>query len=113
MLVLMAIEDMMTDLGCASITVAATLEKALHLVATQAFDLATLDVNLNGQRSYPIARALSAANVPFAFSTGYGEHGIHEGFGSHLVLNKPYSFAQLVEVLTALLDAGAPPAVAA
>ena len=31
MLVLMAIEDMMGDLGCTSITAAATIEKALAL----------------------------------------------------------------------------------
>ena len=113
MLVLMAIEDLLSDLGCTSIRVAGSIDKALDLIATQSFDLATLDVNLNGQRSYPIARALSAARVPFAFSTGYGEHGISEGYGSHPVLNKPYNCAQLVKVLTALLAAGAPPALAA
>ncbi len=113
MLVLMAIEDMLTDLGCISITVAGTVEKALHLVATQSFDLATLDVNLNGQRSYPIAEALSDAGVPFAFSTGYGEHGLAKGYGGRPVLNKPYNCAQLVKVLTALLATDAPPALAA
>ncbi len=113
MLVLMAIEDMLGDLGCTSIAVAGNIDKALELVATRTFDLATLDVNLNGQRSYPIAKALSAAGVPFAFSTGYGEHGIGEGYGRHLVLNKPYNRRQLTEILTALLAEGAPPALAA
>ena len=113
MLVLMAIEDMLGDLGCTSIKVAGNMEKALALVATEKFDLATLDVNLNGQRSYPIAKALSDAGVPFAFSTGYGEHGVGEGYGHHLVLNKPYSGPQLIKVLTALLAKGDPPALAA
>ena len=113
MLVLMAIEDMLADLGCTSIMVAANVEQALELVATQSFDLATLDVNLNGQRSYPVARALSKAGVPFAFSTGYGEHGVGEGFGHHLVLNKPYSASQFIKVLAALLASGDPPALAA
>ncbi len=113
MLVLMAIEDMLGDLGCTSVTVAGNVDKALELVATQTFDLATLDVNLNGQRSYPIAKALSAAGVPFAFSTGYGEHGIDEGYGRHLVLNKPYNCLQLTNVLAALLAEGNPPALAA
>ena len=113
MLVLMAIEDMLTDLGCTSIAVAGNLENALELVASESFDLATLDVNLNGQRSYPIANALSKAGVPFAFSTGYGEHGVGEGYGHHLVLNKPFTFPQLVKVLTMLLAEGNPPALAA
>ena len=113
MLVLMALEDMMSDLGCTSITVAGNVERALALVASQSFDLATLDVNLNGERSYPIAKALTAAGVPFAFSTGYGEHGVSEGYARHPVLNKPFDAAQLRRILAALLAAGSPPALAA
>ncbi len=113
MLILMAIEDMLSDLGCKSVTVAGTLEKALQLVDTNSFDLATIDVNLNGQRSYPVARALSDRGVPFAFSTGYGEHGVGEGFGQRPVLNKPFDYPQLIKVLTQLLTEGHPPAIAA
>ncbi len=113
MLVLMAIEDMLSDLGCTSIAVAGTVENALQLIATRSFDLATVDVNLNGQRSYPVAAALSARGIPFAFSTGYGEHGVGEGFGHCQVLNKPYNERQLVAVVTALLAPGDPPALAA
>ena len=113
MLVLMALEDMLADLGCRSVAVAGSLEKALRLIATQTFDLATLDVNLNGERSYPAAKALIAANVPFAFSTGYGEHGVDEGYGGHPVLNKPFSRPQFISVLTALVAAGHPPSLAA
>jgi len=110
MLVLMAIEDMLADFGCTSITVAGNLEEALALVAAQPFDLATLDVNLNGKRSYPIADALNDAGVPFAFSTGYGGHGVEEGYGIHPVLDKPFDSAQLEKVLAALLTSGKTPA---
>ena len=113
MLVLMAIEDVLTDFGCTSISAAGSLDKALALIAAEKFDLATLDINLNGQRSYPAAQALSDAGVPFAFSTGYGEHGVGEGFGHHLVLCKPYTSRQFIAVLAALLAAAGPPALAA
>lgn len=103
MLVLMALEDMMSDLGCTSITVAGNLEEALALVDAQPFDLATLDVNLHGKRSYPIADALNDAGVPFAFSTGYGEHGVDERYGIHPVLDKPFDARQLEKILTALM----------
>ena len=103
MLVLMAIEDMLTDLGCTSIQVAGTLAKALDLVKSHSFDLAMLDVNLNGQRSYPVAEELTAQCVPFAFSTGYGEHGVDQGFGHCAVLTQPYNESQLRVVLAELL----------
>lgn len=110
MLVLMALEDMLSDFGCTSITVAGNLEDALALVAAQSFDLATLDLNLNGKRSYPVADALNDAGVPFAFSTGYGGHGVDEGYGGHPVLDKPFDGPQLEQVLSALLTAGKTPA---
>jgi hypothetical protein len=42
------------------------------------FDAAMLDVNLNGNKSYPVADALAARGVPFVFSTGYSDRR-HEG----------------------------------
>jgi len=112
MLVLMAIEDMLGDLGCTSISVAGNLDKALELVATNSFDLATLDINLNGQQSYPIATALGDHGVPFAFSTGYGEHGLDAAHQRCIVLNKPFTQPQFIKVITALIEAGRPPALA-
>ena len=112
MLVLMGIEDMLTDLGCTSITVAGNLDRALELIATKAFDLATVEVNLDGQLSYPAARALTSAGVPFTFATGYGRPGAKDECGSHPILTKPYSCHQLIGVLTALLAKGRPPALA-
>ena len=108
MLVLMALEDMLTDLGCTSIKVAGSIDQAFKLIAANDFDLATLDLNLNGARSYPVARALDALGVSFVFTTGYGEYGIGEGFGDRPVLTKPYRELQLETVLTALLESAAP-----
>ncbi len=108
MLVLMALEDMLTDLGCTSIKVAGSIEQALTLIAANDFDLATIDLNLNGARSYPVARALDALGVSFAFTTGYGERGVGEDFGDRPVLTKPYRELQLETVLTALIAATAP-----
>ncbi len=113
MLVLMAIEDMLGDLGCASITVAGNVETALNLIAANMFDLATLDVNLNGTRSYAIAEALKDHHIPFAFATGYGEHGVKEGYGDRPVLDKPFSQFQFEKVVSGLLADGVHPPLAA
>ncbi len=107
MLVMMAIEDMLADLGCTSVTAAATIDQALSAIESRSFDLATLDINLDGRRSYPVADALGEHSVPFAFSTGYGDFGIDEGYRHRPVLNKPYNCRQLTAVLTALLAASA------
>src|ERR1700730_12848300 len=71
MMILMIIEDMLADLGCESVTDAATVDQALALIDAQVFDAAMLDMNLNGKNSHPVADALAARGVPFVFSTGY------------------------------------------
>lgn len=103
MLVLMNIEDMLADLGCESVSVAATVSQALALIDSQAFDAAMVDVNLDGSNSYPVADALAAYGVPFVFSTGYSGQSMKDGYRDRPVLGKPYRIAELVETLTRLL----------
>lgn len=102
MLVLMFMEDMLADLGCRSVSAAATVDQALTLVKTNSFDVAMLDMNLGGVRSYPVADALAARGVPFAFATGYGGHTL-DGYGERPMLKKPFQFGDLVQTLTGLL----------
>jgi CheY-like chemotaxis protein len=80
MLVVMMIEDMLADLGSKSVTSAATVEKALALISAQVFDVALLDVNLNGNDSHPVAEALSARGVPFVYSTGNTNRSLRDGY---------------------------------
>ena len=94
-LILMMIEDMLTDLGCESIAVASKVDQAIALVEGQVFDAAMLDINLNGIPSYPIADALTARGVPYFFSTGNGVKDMKEGYRDQDVLKKPFTFDQL------------------
>ena len=103
MLILMTIEDMLGELGCASVKGAATVDKALALMVGEDFDAAMLDVNLNGEKSYPVADALAARDVPFFFSTGYSDSTIGEDYPGRPVLTKPYRYEDLVAMLTRLL----------
>ncbi len=103
MLVLMTIEATLADLGCESVAAAATVDQALALIGTQAFDAAVLDVNLNGDQSYPVADALAARGVPFAFSTGYSDEGMIDEYRERPLLRKPYQVDGLVEIFTRLL----------
>lgn len=103
MLVLMTIESMLGDLGCESVTASATAAKAVELTKSKVFDLAMLDLNLNGHQSYAVADALAAQGVPFVFSTGYGSDGINPGYSDRPVLRKPYTACRLARALCDLL----------
>ncbi|WP_192641355.1 response regulator [Bosea sp. OAE506] len=103
MMLLMMIESMLEEIGCQSISVAATVKQALLLIETETFDLAMLDLNLNGDRSYPVADALAEQAVPFMFSTGYSADGMLEPYRNSLILKKPYSFEALAGALEKLI----------
>lgn len=103
MLVLLMIEDMLADLGCESVTAAATIKQALTLIDAETFDVAMLDMNLNGNQTYSVADALALRGVPFVFSTGYSGHDIRESYRDRPVLNKPFRDDELGDVLTRLL----------
>ncbi|CAN5288269.1 response regulator [soil metagenome] len=102
MLVVMMIEDMLADLGCKSVTSVATVVKALALIDAQDFDVALLDMNLNGDDSHPVAEALFARRVPFIYSTGNTDHGLRDGYSDRPVLKKPFKYEELVAILTRL-----------
>jgi CheY-like chemotaxis protein len=103
MMILMMIEGMLADLGCTSVTAAATIDQAIALIDTRRFDVAMLDLNLNGDKSYPVADALAARDVPFLFSTGYSDHGLKDGYNERPVLRKPYHHQELADALGLLL----------
>lgn len=97
------LEDMLTELGCQVVGPAARVDQALAIVDTEAIDVAVLDVNLNGQKSFPVADALVARNVPFVFSTGYDTAGIPDGYRVFPMMQKPYAREYLVRALESLV----------
>lgn len=103
MLILIMIEDMLADLGCESVTAAATVSQALAAIEAQNFDVAMLDMNLNGNNSHSVAEALAARDVPFVFSTGYSCYDMRDGHRDRPVLKKPFMERDLAEILRGLL----------
>jgi two-component sensor histidine kinase/CheY-like chemotaxis protein len=73
-------------------------------------DAAVLDVNLLGQPSFPIARALNAMGVPFLFCTGYNAlNDADAALRNAPVLTKPVDPGQLVDAIAALLASRSSP----
>ncbi len=102
--VAMYLEDLLEALGCQTIGPASRLVDGLALAQAEdrSFDVAILDINLGGERSTPIAEALRARGVPFAFASGYGAPP--EGFGDEVpMIEKPYREAQVAAALDRLL----------
>lgn len=99
MLIGMLLEDMLNDLGHEVVAVVPRLKDALAAVQGKAFDLAILDVHLNGESAFPVADALIERGVPFVFATGYGGRGLPETYRERPVLQKPFSKADLERVL--------------
>ena len=110
-LVAIMVEDMLSDLGCVVVNVAGSVSTGLAFVAdpSLALDGAILDVNLGGEKVYPVADALTAKGVPFMFATGYGISGIAESYSHLPALAKPYE-PQLLERVLALVLQQAPEA---
>ena len=99
MTVAFMVEDMLADLGHQVVAMAMRLPDALKAAADLDVDLAILDVNLDGLRSFPVAAVLTGRGIPFAFATGYGAAGIEEPFRDRPVLVKPFLQADLEQVL--------------
>jgi CheY-like chemotaxis protein len=95
-------EGMLTDMGHEVGAIVTRMPQALEIARTGAFDLAIVDVNLDGKASYPVAEVLQQRGIPFAFATGYGTKGIDPRFAGIPVLTKPFLEAELKGTLQQL-----------
>jgi CheY-like chemotaxis protein len=99
-LVAMEFEAMLADLGCAVIGPFARVAPALHAARSEPLDGAVLDVNLAGERSFPIAHLLLALQIPFFFVTGLTSAALPPPLQDVPSLTKPVrtqAFAALVQ----------------
>ncbi len=98
-LVAMMMEDMLMELGYTVLGPVARLDRALEMVRRETFDGAILDININGGDTYPVAEALAARDVPFAFSTGYGPQSLQARYRDRPTLQKPFQLDDLQKLL--------------
>jgi CheY-like chemotaxis protein len=103
-LVAMLVEDMLQTLGFEVGLIAPNINAATKAAESGEFDVAILDVNLNGAMSNPVAEILTRRNIPFIFATGYGKSGPHELFGAVPSLQKPFEEDDLGRALSAVME---------
>jgi DNA-binding response OmpR family regulator len=95
------LEDL-AEAGADVVGPVSTLDEALEVVTSEAFDLALLDINIRGEMSFPIADALLARNVPLIFLTGYDADVIPERFRRWPRIGKPYDPRELASTLAVI-----------
>ena len=113
--VTMLLEDFLIEWECIVAGVCHSVCQALDAVENGVFDLAILDLNLGGQMSHPIAKALDRRGIPFLFLSGYGEQAI-PAHPTWPICAKPFSGEELAERLVAVLTSsllGVPDAIVA
>lgn len=90
MIIAMLLEDVLGELGHQVVGVAMRLPQAMELAGSVEADLAILDINLDGKKSFPIAQMLVDRGVRIIFASGYGAPGLEDPFRDAVVMKKPF-----------------------
>ena len=88
-LIALQIAQSLNELGCEIVGPASSVGEALELITAANFDVALLDIDLNGARSFPIADLLQEQGRRFVFLSGFGAAELPVRFQSSPLLSKP------------------------
>lgn len=102
--VAMMLEVLLQDMGFEVAGMATRFGDAMAKARSLDFDVAVLDVNLDGEPSYPVAEAIAERGIGFVFATGYGADRLPESLRSHPVLQKPYRMGDLKQALQQVVE---------
>jgi CheY-like chemotaxis protein len=95
----MLVGDMLEELGHGVSAETGDINQAIQLAQSAEYDVAILDVNVNGSAVTPVAEMIKARGLPFIFATGYGSDGVPEGFRDRPALQKPFQQQALAAVI--------------
>ena len=99
----MMVADMLEELGYTIVAEAGDIDEGIRLVQSTDFDIAILDVNVNGKVITPVAEAVQMRGKPFVFATGYGAQGLPEKFRDRPTLQKPFQIETLARTIETVL----------
>jgi CheY-like chemotaxis protein len=99
------VTDMLVDLGHSIAAEAGEIDEALRLAESADFDLAILDVNVNGKTIEPVAKVVERRKLPLLFSTGYSVDALPESFRGRPSLQKPFRIDTLQSAIDEALKA--------
>ncbi|MEQ1610749.1 MAG: response regulator [Hyphomonadaceae bacterium] len=90
MMIAMMLEDMLADLGHKVACLAMRLPQVVEPARTVHADIAILDINLDGRKSFPAAEILRDRGVKLIFASGYGSPGLEALFLEAVIVKKPF-----------------------
>jgi len=99
-LIRMMIAGMLEELGHYVVAEAGHVDEARRLAETAEFDIALLDINLDGGCVTPVAEVIAKRGLPFLFVSTYGTGGLPEPFKKKPLLSKPF----VISTLGAFID---------
>ena len=102
-LIAFTLEDILGDAGFEVAGIAGTLVDALKKIASDTFDIATVDANLAGVSAGPAAAELRTRGIPFIVLSGYSADQLRAIFPGAVFLRKPCQAADLVRSLQTML----------
>jgi CheY-like chemotaxis protein len=98
-LIAMMLEDFLETLGHTVHASCESVDEAVTRAQEGGFDVAILDVNLNGQTAWPVARALREKQIPFVIATGGHVEPPPAEFANVPVIEKPYTVDRVTPAL--------------
>jgi len=105
LLVAQEIEHSLVSFGYAVVGPHGRLPDAMEAARSSDLDGAVLDVNLDGELVFPVARELARREIPFIFATGYDVPIVPPDLADRVRIVKPFSRHELGEAVGRMLRA--------
>jgi CheY-like chemotaxis protein len=100
----MMLVQMVEELGHKVVAEASSVDVGQSLAKTEEYDLAILDINLQGFNVWPVAEVVMDRGLPFFFLSGYSPEVVPDGFNGTLLLNKPCTLKMLKRTIDFVLS---------
>ena len=94
----MMLADMFDALDLPEPAQATSNEEALALIASEPLGGALVDINLGDEKGWPVADALAAKDIPFAFTSGGGDV-IPPAHAHRKLITKPFRISDIEAAL--------------
>ena len=98
-MVAMLLEDTLIEIGCEVIGIASRFDDAIAKANSMAFDIAILDINLDGRKTFSIADSFAERGVAFVVATGYDATSLPGWLQRAPILHKPFRQRDLERAL--------------